>query len=281
MTEATHGPSVFEYSDYRQFIKDYYEGRKTLNPNFSFRYLSQKAGINSAPFFKFIIEGKRNLTTATLLKTCVALKLTDSEAEYFEDLVGFNQAKSVKEKNHFFEKLIKKQKQRNVKKILASQFDYFAEWYHCAIRELVCLHDFKNDHVKLAHAVVPPITAKQATESVKLLLKLGLLKVVEDRYVRSDSVIATGSGITSHQVVNFQIAMLKQAIAAFDTCPPNKRMTSATTFGMSAKTYAAFVEKLRRTRSELLEMARQDEHADTVYELTLNLFPLSSSKDKP
>ena len=47
---------VYEYSDYRLFIKDYYEGRKAANAAFSYRYLAQKAGINSAPFFKFLIS---------------------------------------------------------------------------------------------------------------------------------------------------------------------------------------------------------------------------------
>lgn len=281
MSEDALKPSIFDYSDYRQFIKDYYEGRKTLNPTFSFRYLAQKAGINSAPFFKFIIEGKRNLTTATLLKTCVALKLTDGEAEYFEDLVFFNQAKSVKEKNHFFEKLIRKQKQKNVRKILESQYDYFSEWHHCVVRELVCLFDFKNDFTKLARAVIPPITTRQASGSVKLLLRLGLIKVVNGCYAQTDTIISTGYGITSHQVANFQIMMLKKAIAAFDASPPSQRLTSATTFTFSQKTFKGCIEKLRKLRSELLEMARQDEAADCVYELTLNLFPMSNPEGKP
>lgn len=267
--------SIFDYSDYRQFIKDYYESRKASNPAFSFRYLAQKAGINSAPFFKFIIEGKRNLTRATILKTCAALKMTDREAEYFEDLVFFNQAKSVKEKNHFFAKLVKQQKLRNVRKILDTQYEYFTEWYHCAIRELACLPRFNKDHAKLAQALVPPITPRQAADSLKLLQKLELLKPAEGGFTQSDSVISTGYGIASHQVINFQIMMLEKAIAAFDASSPSERMTSATTFCISRKTYQAFLEKLRRMRSELLEMARQDESPEAVYELTLNLFPLS------
>ena len=57
---------IYEYSDYRQFVKDYYLENKARNHAFSLRYLAQKAGINSSAFFKFLMEGKRNLTkTAT------------------------------------------------------------------------------------------------------------------------------------------------------------------------------------------------------------------------
>ncbi len=272
--------SVFDYSDYRQFLKDYYEQHKALNPSFSYRYLSQKAGINSAPFYKFIFEGKRNLTKATILKTCVALKLNDREAEYFENLVFFNQAKTVAEKNHFFERLVEKQRHRSAAKVREDQFEYFSEWYHCVVRELVCMADFKDDYVKLAKSLHPVITPREAAKSVKLLLSLGFLKKVNGRFCQSDPVLSTGYGLASHQVVNFQIEMLHKAIEAFDRCKQYERLTSATTLAVSQQTYEKMVEKLRTMRTELLEMARGDDCPDSVYELTVNLFPLTVTGKK-
>jgi uncharacterized protein (TIGR02147 family) len=267
--------SVFDYSDYRQFLKDHYERHKAVNPSFSYRYLSQKAGINSAPFYKFIIEGKRNLTKATILKTCVALKLNDREAEYFENLVFFNQARTVAEKNHFFERLVEKQRHRSISKIREEQFEYFSEWYHCIVRELVCMVDFKDDYAKIAKCLHPAITPREAAKSVKLLLRLGFLKKVHGRYRQTDPLLSTGYGLGSHQLINFQIKMLHKAIEAFDRCKQNERLTSATTLAVSHATYGRMVEKLRTMRTELLEMARNEACPETVYELTINLFPLA------
>jgi uncharacterized protein (TIGR02147 family) len=271
--------SVFDYSDYRQFIKEYYETHKAQNPSFSYRYLAQKAGINSAPFYKFIIEGKRNLTKNTVLKTCVALKLSDREAEYFENLVFFNQAKTVKEKNSFFEKLVQKQKHRHVGTIAENQYEYFSEWYHCVIRELVCMYDCRENWAKLGRIISPPITPKQVEESVKLLLRLGFIKKAGSRYLQTEPVLSAGYGLTSHQIINFQIMMLNKAIEAFDRSLPHERLTSATTVSISRKNYEVFVEKIRTLRSELLELARNDASGEMVYELTLNLFPLSLPRE--
>jgi uncharacterized protein (TIGR02147 family) len=273
--------SVFDYSDYRQFIKDYYERHKTVNPLFSYRYLSQKAGINSAPFYKFIIEGKRNLTKATILKTCVALKLNDREAEYFENLVFFNQAKTVAEKNHFFERLVEKQRHRSVAKIREDQFEYFSKWYHCVVRELACMLDFKDDYARLSKCLHPAITPQEAAKSVKLLLSLGFLKKINDRYHQTEPLLSTGYGLASHQVINFQIMMLHKAIEAFDRCKQHERLTSATTLAVSHATYEKMVEKLRSMRAELLELARCDAGSDSVYELTINLFPLTVTGKQP
>jgi uncharacterized protein (TIGR02147 family) len=168
--------SVYEYSDYRLFLKDYYEQRKAESPAFSYRYLAQKAGINSAPFFKFLIEGKRNLTSETVGKVAIALKLDAKSREYFENLVFFNQAKSTKDKNQFFDKLIALRKAQNIRRIGSEKYEYFSEWYHCAIRELVSIGNFRDDFAKLGNSLRPPISAIKAQESVDLLLQLGFLK---------------------------------------------------------------------------------------------------------
>jgi len=268
---------IYNYSDYRRYIKDYYESNKAVNPAFSYRYLAQKAGVNSSAFFKFIIEGKRNLTKQTILKTCVALKLDDKDAEYFENLVFFNQARTVKEKNYFFDKLIALQKSRNVKRIEEDHYEYFAEWHHCIIRELVTMIDFKEDYSKLARMLKPRITAKQAKDSVELLLKLHFLKKSEGKFVQTEPVVSTGYSIKAHQIIQFQINMLQNAIESFNRCKDSERLNSSTTFGISRKKYAQFIKKIRDFRSNLMEQARLDTNPEVVYQLNLNFFPLSEN----
>jgi uncharacterized protein (TIGR02147 family) len=208
---------------------------------------------------------------------CNALRLKDKEAEYFEDLVFFNQARTIEEKNHFFDRLIEMQRVRNVKIIREDQYDYFSQWHHCIIRELVCMIDFKDDYRMLAKCVDPPITAAQAEESVGLLIRLGFIIKRDGRYIQSEPVISTGNSIKSHHIVKFQIEMLKKAIESFDRHPADKRMTSSTTFAVSLETYRKFVNLIRDLRKQLMEMARTDEHPDRVYQLNLNLFPMGKA----
>lgn len=271
---------IHEYSDYRLFIKDYYEERKAENPNFSYRYLAQKAGINSAPFFKFLIEGKRNLTQETLAKVAVALKLDEQEREYFEHLVFFNQAKTVKDKSRYFDKLIALQKARNTLRIASEKYAYFSEWYHCAIRELAAMADFRDDFLKLGNALKPPISALRAQESVELLLRLGFLRKENGRYVQAEPLLSTGYGIEDYQIIRFQIKMLRMAIEAFDRTHAAERSTSSLTFGLSRETFRAVVKEMRAFRARLMELAGKDEAPERVYHLNMGLFPLSKPPQK-
>jgi uncharacterized protein (TIGR02147 family) len=138
--------------------------------------------------------------------------------------------------------------------------------------------DFREDYALLARSLLPPISPREAAKSVRLLLGLGFLKKTGGRYVQSEPVLSTGYGLVSHQIVNFQIMMLRKAIEAFDQCNRQERLTSATTLAVSQATYGKMVEKLRTLRAELLEMARGDAGPDDVYELTVNLFPLTATR---
>ncbi len=266
---------IYSYTDYRQYLKDYYECRKTGRSAISYRYLARKAGVNSSAFFKFIIEGKRNLTKQTILKTATALKLNDRETEYFENLVFFNQAKTVKEKDYFFARLIQHQKSMKAARVGEDYYEYYSAWYHCVIRELAVMLDVKEDWERLARLVKPRITAKQVKQSVQLLLALGFLKKDNDRYVQTEPIVSTGYGIKAHQVIQFQIDMLKNAMEAFNNSSERQRLNSSTTFGISGGLYAQFVEIIRDFRSKLMELARHDEHPEVVYQLNLNFFPVS------
>lgn len=272
---------IFDYSDYRKFLQDYQQIKSSYNRAFSYRYYAKKAGINSSSFYPQIIRGNRNLTKDTIFKTCIAFNLANQQAEYFELLVLFNQAQTIKQKNFYFEKLIEKQKLRNIKKVKEEQYEYFSQWYHCIIREVVCFIDFKNDFNKLAKILHPSITAKQAKESVALLLKLGLIKFEDGRYIQTDPLIASDSSsdFKIHQIINFQIQMLEMAKQAYDRWDPDHRLTSATTFSISENNYSEFVRILRECRQRLMKLTINDENPERVYMLNMHLFPMTHKKN--
>jgi uncharacterized protein (TIGR02147 family) len=278
---------IYAYSDYRKFIKDFYELKKATESSFSFRHIAKKAGINSSGYYPQVLQGKRDLTRATILKTSIALGLRDEEAEYFENLVLFNQAKTLKKKNQYFERLIELQNQVNEKKpgphytIPESSFDYFAEWYHPAIRELAVFTEFGDDYKILARKLNPPLTEKQVRESIEMLLRLGFLEKKDGNYRQTEPVMTTGPDIKSHRVINFQIKMLKLAIEAFEKHHPDDPLSnSSTTFGISRETYEIIKMKNREYREELIKLARADGNPEHVYQMNINLFPLTRIRKK-
>jgi len=272
--------SVFEYSDYRHYLRDYYEAMKARNGALSYRYLSQKAGINSSAFFPQVIDGSRNLTKQSLLKVCRALDLQGPEAEFFENLVFFNQARTVEEKNHFFERLVAVQSKARDVQVPPDRFDYFAQWWHPVVREVATMRPWGTDWEGIAALLHPAITPEQAKGSIELLLELGFLRRKGRHYVQVDPVLKAGSAFHDHRIVRYQIQMLRLASEAFDRTKGADRSTAATVLGISRSTFDLFVKKSRQFRSQLQEMSRVDAEADRVYLLTMSLVPLTQPVPK-
>lgn len=83
--------NLFSYTDYRNFLNDYYKEKKEKNPNFSFRVFSRLCGFSSPNYLKLVIMGKRSLASTGFSKLVKGLGLKKMEARFFKHLVDFSQ----------------------------------------------------------------------------------------------------------------------------------------------------------------------------------------------
>ncbi|MDB5051879.1 MAG: hypothetical protein JWO30_4950 [Fibrobacteres bacterium] len=270
---------IFNYTDYRKYLADYYREQKAGNPKFSHRYFSLRVGYNSSGFFSDVLTGKKNLTGPVLLKLAKTLKLRKEDEEYFINLVNFNQAGTIDEKNRFYEKLIGASRVR-VDVLQIDKFEYFSKWHHAAVRELLCFHPFRGDFRALGKKLVPHITPDQAKQSVRLLLELGMLKIdTEGRYLPAASMVGTGEGFLSLNVGNFQRAFMDLAREGLDRFPREARDFSTVTFSMSMAELAQAREAITALRRKLMAISDKCARPDVVFQFNSQLFPLSGSGD--
>src|SRR5664279_1428769 len=99
--------NITSYVDYREYLRDFFEQKKRELRFYSYRLFSQRAGLKSPNFLKLVIMGERNLSKQSVLKFARALGINKKETEYFENLIFFNQSKTLEEKNYFLGKLMK------------------------------------------------------------------------------------------------------------------------------------------------------------------------------
>ena len=274
--------NIFEYQNYRTYLKDYYAEQKTLKKRFSYRYFSEKAGVNSASFLYYIIENKRNLTGSSILKISQAIGHSREEADYFENLVFFNQAKSINEKTHFYSKLIEIRRPIDIQNIEVDRYEYYARWYHSIVREVVTFLNFQDDFSKLGAFLIPPISAREAKESVFLLERLGFLEKDENGLYHQTSNLILGKPEPIHvfQIERFQREMLAMAMKAYENVPLRNRISTSTTLSVSSKTIELFKLRIREFQRDLMEIARMDDEQDLAIQITLNLFPVSHSNNE-
>ncbi|MBF0433526.1 MAG: TIGR02147 family protein [Fibrobacteria bacterium] len=271
---------VFEYLNYREYLGDYFAEKKAQHSFYSCRLFSQKMGFKSPNFMKLVIESQRNLTKDSVFKITKGLKFNKKEAEYFENLVFFNQSKSLDEKNFYLKSVLKFRKQTSPHKVEKEELKYFTNWYHPVIRELVCAVDFSGDYKKLGKSLIPAITADEAKRSVKLLVELGYITQEKGQYCLTSTNISTGPQIRSVAVSNYHREMISLASESIERFPAAERNITSLTLSLSKETSDVIVKKIEEFRKELLMLAEADKCANKVTQINFQLFPLSDTMDK-
>jgi len=273
--------NLFEYQNYRDYLKAYYNEQKASRKSFSYRSFSKKAGIQAPSFLFYVIEGKRNLTKNSLLKISQAIGHTREETDYFENLVFFNQADNIHEKTLYYSRIVEVRKPFDMQIIPFDRYEYYSAWYHSVVREVVTFVDFKENYATLGSALVPQISARQARESIALLERLGFIELDQQGlYHQTSNVIGAHPVPTETFIIEkFQMEMLHVAMQSYESVPIYDRMSSSTTFSISEETFSLFKLKAREFRKELAEIARLDSSQQRVYQLTINLFPVSRRLD--
>lgn len=270
--------TIFEFMDYRDFLRQLFEQRKTEHSFYSYRLFSQKAGFKSPNFLKLVVDGKRNLTKASVYRVSKAFGLNKSESDYLENLVFLNQSKTLDEKNLYLARIMRYRVKCNPQLLESSQYDYYSQWFNPVVMELVTAIDFRDDYRKLGAAVAPSITATEAEKSVALLLRLGLISRNNDgSWRRVATTVTTGAQVRSVAVANYHKAMMRLAAESIERFGSRDRDISSVTVAVSDDTWQVMQEKLQRFRSEMLELAEADHRPQRIMQLNLQLFPMSKS----
>jgi uncharacterized protein (TIGR02147 family) len=219
--------SVFTYLDYRLYLRDFYEEKKKI-ARFSYREFSRMAGFSSPVFIKLVIEGKSSLRKSSIPKISQALGLIKKERLYFRNLVLFNQARTVDEKMSCLSELKKITSSINIQALSDDKFEYFSEWYHSVMRELLNIMKSGVDYGELGRLVRPAIPAQEAEKSVALLRKLGMIREEADGAVRVTDQFVSSRGVemSTLAVRSFQRKMTLLAADAIDNVPKDERNIS-------------------------------------------------------
>jgi uncharacterized protein (TIGR02147 family) len=278
-------PDLFEYLDYRAYLKDYFEANKNSQVAWSYQVFAEQMGFKAKDFLFRIMKGEKNLSQASILKMTEGLKLNSLQTQYFDTLVKCNQSHNIAERNLYFNLLntIKTQGRTThpVQRLRQDQFQFYSKWYHSVIRSLIEMFGFQNDFKQLAASLSPRITAREAESSVMLLQKLGLIRKNETGHFETTQKTITTGKDTSHILIPaYHKATIELSAAALENIPVLERDMSNLTLGISASTFKHLTERLREFRKEILERAEKDEDADRVYHLNLHLYPLSKPKLK-
>lgn len=267
---------IYNYFDYREYLRAVYCQRKKDLSGFSHRTFSREAGISSPNYLFRVLKGERSLAGGYIAKFRRALRLTRSQADYFNALVRFNAETSIDKKEKLLGRLLALRYRRDIFRLNDRKLKFFSKWYYPVVRELAVIMDCKDDYNLIARHCVPRITAQQAGNAMAYLLKTGFLKKdYKGKCFQAEPVISSGDEVTSTVLRNYHRRTLTQSVQALDTVDLENRDISSLTLSVSKKTYFAIKREIQDFRKRLLSMAKEDANPEMVCLAGFQLLPRS------
>ncbi|MBQ7080441.1 MAG: TIGR02147 family protein [Fibrobacter sp.] len=267
---------ILEYTDYRQYIADYYADRKAKSA-FSWQEFATAAGFSSPVYLKYVSEGRFNLSEEAAIRTARSMHLADFECDFFVEMVKFCHAKNDDEKRSAFSNMLSIAESRKMKILEGESFRFFEDWKNPVLRELAPAMPGAKP-LALAHACREKISAAEVSETLNFLVKADLLKKDKDgNYEQTDKVVTTGPmEVTPLAVRGMHRQMGEFALDAIEGVPQDERHFSGLTLGITREAYQEIVQKIAEFRKEVIEIATREPATDEVYRLNVQFFPMTN-----
>lgn len=264
---------IVEYSDFRQYMRDYYDERKRRSV-FSWREFSKIAGFTSSSYMKVVCDGKSKLSRIGVERTGQAMGLVGFEMDYFRAMVEYGQTETEEKKKAAYENMLAIARVHKIRVMEGELFEFYDSWHNPVVRELAPLMPGATPG-EIAKMCNPEVSAADVQKSLNFLTRVGLLKREgRDAFVQAETSIAGTPDATRLALRGMHRQMSKLATPAVDL-PVDERHFSGVTMGLSRRSYERIASLIDEFRRQVIAVAAEDKDIDQVYRLNLQLFPLS------
>jgi uncharacterized protein (TIGR02147 family) len=272
-------PSIFDYLNYREFLKDYYNYNKAKNPGFSYGSFAIKGKFQTRNYLKRVIDGERSVLAESFPKFFKALGFSTKEAQYFETLVNYNQSKDVDSKKYYFQML--KEAASGIKnsavEISSHQYDIFSNWYVIPVFESLSLTHIEHTPDAISKVFRKKISAKEVKHALETLEKAGIVAFDAEKniYKKTNEEIRYTQSVVNFAIREFHKQTLGNAIEFIDNEAIENRYLRSLTLAISAKhvdeVYAE-IDKLVKNLNTKYSNFKNEK--DVLMQLNLNILNL-------
>jgi len=265
-------PIVFDFLHYRDFLNAMIEYLKSKD-QYNVRDFAKTAGFGSSNYMKMILSRERCLTRKSAYKVAKAFELTEQETKFLVLLVEFNESKRFPDRDRNYRELLKFKKFRETHRAEANQFEYFSNWQIVALLEGIRTSLSLKSIQDIAQSL--GISDAELKKYLSILESLQLIRKDRGKWLRLNSTVDTPVTIQSLAVRNFHREILGKAIEALDDVPALERAALSLTLALNPEKYEMLRTRLFEILHELDAVyTTSEEDAESVYQLSLALFPL-------
>lgn len=295
---VTSEPFLASYNDYRMYLSDWIEHRKTQQRGFSLRWLNARCQFSSPSYIQAILMRRRALTIEGASQVSAALKHSEFESDFFRLLVVNNNTRDEKERTQTQQDLDYLRKISCVKEIGRECRAFLSRWENIAI---YCFLSDRTEAIgfnRIVKKFEKRMTRETVKETLRVLVYIGFAQFEEDSlgerfYSCSNDCILANKKISKADLNTFHKQILDCAAYMMNEAREKEMSQTALVHGASASddlttefngtTIRTSADRICEMRHYLAEVRSQflarfyDATGDDVFHLETMLLPLTQS----
>lgn len=266
------GLSLFQYKDYRCFIRDFTEEQRKINSKFSLIFYSKKIGASDS-YLKLITSGKRSLNLDKAGALAKVFGLSPAEKSYFLTLIMENESEDSSSKRYYKNILTESSKNNftyTKERGLTAVFEDRLLW---EIFSLVGISDFEPRVDYIKKKLRQPATDIEIKSAIEKLLRLGAVKLQENGKMAAQNIVVPHK---FNPAKAYRTALQRSIQHLNSTSLENSHYDSFCLI-LNEEQYAQIREVLEETKGKIAKIAGNREKSKSLIAyLNLNLFSASN-----
>lgn len=267
-------PSIFDYLDYRDYLRDWFAERKSAAPWYSYKLFGDGVGLDQSQVYR-ILQKQLHVSATARPRFLVYLELTGAAAEYFEVMADMDRSRKESERRRLFA-VLQTMRGSQSSTLADSQYGLYEEWYIPVVRALLGILEISDQYDFLARSVNPPIRVEEARHAVEVLRRLRL--VSRDRqgiWRLNGKSLSTGSWYDSATVRRYQAQTFRLVEEAVERLPKELRDVNVVNMAVDASAFQDCVAILAEARRQMRDRIERVENPDRIMRLATGFVPVA------
>lgn len=281
------GPQVSDYLDYRQYLQDFYLYKRSQTKNqlrpYTYSVFAAAADIKSPNYLKMIIEGKRNLSEDMIMKFAKALSLNKARSTEFRLLVLFNQTTDPAERNLLLKELSEVRVEGKIKsgEIDQKTWDKVPSWVTWVVYAMIDQEGVSFQTEEMKTLLRGKAKADEIEQAIEKLISSGdVIKDENGKLKKARALTEGAEDIPVALIRKLQAQLMLLGLESIYEDNPTEREFGTLTLSLTKTEFEDIKFKLRQLRKQLNKdnsIARMQTPGERVYQLNLQLFPVTNS----
>jgi uncharacterized protein (TIGR02147 family) len=288
MPAIVEAPAVGDYLDFRKFLAAYYNYRREISKNdirpYNYGVFSAGADIKSPNYLKMIIEGRRNLSPEMIGKFAKALGLNKEQTEEFRILVMYGQASDPAERNMHLKELNEFRVSQKLKsgEIDSKTWAKVPTWVIFAATEQ---EGMSANPQTLRKILRDKASVDEIESALNNLLESG--ELVKDETTgelkRARQLMENSEEISVAMIRKLQSELMYLGLESLYQDSATEREFGSATLSLTKAEFDELrltLRKIRKDAQKNTSVARANSKGERVYQLNLQLFPVTNPASK-